>query len=354
MHCIGSAIPISMARHKNIPIFIAHRGCPNQCVFCNQKTIAEDKTQSLDRIKETIEGAISFAGREDEVEIAFFGGSFTGIPRKEMCSLLELANGYLTSGKIVGIRLSTRPDYISREILDILSHYGVTDIELGVQSLSDKVLCSCQRGHSAATTLAACSMIRQYGKFRLVGQMMLGLPNATRQDEMATAAALLDIPVDAIRIYPTVVLKDTVLANSYASGDYQPLSLEDAVSRAADILEMATEKGVGCLRIGLCENEGLHQDNGMIAGAFHPALGELVLSEMYFRRISRLLSGIDCKEKELCLAIPRGALSMAIGHKKCNIHRLYEIYKPKHIRFTESAHLKPYQVFLQEDHTIAP
>ena len=343
-----------MARHKNIPIFISHKGCPNQCVFCNQKTIAEEKAQSLDRIKETIENALFFAKEDDQVEIAFFGGSFTGLPRDEMISLLDLANTYRHDKRITGIRLSTRPDYISSEILDILAHYGVTDIELGVQSLSDKVLSACRRGHTAATTLDACRMIKEHGAFRLVGQMMLGLPKATEEDEMATANTLLALPVDAIRIYPTVVLRNTPLANTLSFGGYQPLSLEDAVKRAADILEMALKKNVPCLRIGLCENESLHGDGGMIAGAFHPALGELVLSEVCYRRMNSLLSERDCKEKEIEFKIPSGALSMCIGHKKSNLHRLYEIHKPKHIRFTQSKDLKPFEIFLQEDHTIAP
>ncbi len=354
MHCIGLVIPIPMARHKNIPIFIAHKGCPNQCVFCNQKTIAEEKSQSLDDIKKSIESALSFAKKDDEMEIAFFGGSFTGIPREEMCSLLELAKGYLDIGKIVGIRLSTRPDYISNEILDILAHYGVTDIELGVQSLSDKVLSACHRGHTAQTTLSACRMIRQYGAFRLVGQMMLGLPDATKDDEMATAKILLGLPVDAIRIYPTVVLQDTALANTFFCGDYTPLSVEEAVKRAADILEMAIEKGIPCLRIGLCENESLHSENGMVAGAFHPAMGELVFSELYLRRMTAILDSTDCKEKEIQFIIPEGSLSMAVGHKKSNLHRLYELYRPKRIRFTQSKDLKSFEIFLQEDHTIAP
>ena len=343
-----------MARHKNIPIFIAHRGCPNQCVFCNQKTIAEEKTQTLDEIRQTIEIALSHQKADDEMEIAFFGGSFTGIPKEEMCSLLELAKEYLDSGRIVGIRLSTRPDYISRNILDLLASYGVSDIELGVQSLSDKVLLACKRGHTAEATLSACRLIKEYGIFRLVGQIMLGLPEATREDEVATAKVLLDLPVDAIRIYPTVVLQDTPLACTFARGGYSPLSIKEAVSQAADILEMTLKRGVPCLRIGLCENESLHSQNGIVAGAFHPAMGELVFSEIYLRRMISILDSVDCKEKEIQFIIPEGSLSMAIGHKKSNLHHLYARYQPKHIRFTQSKDLKSFEIFLQEDHTIAP
>ena len=234
MHCIGSVIPLPMARHKNIPIFIAHRGCPNQCVFCNQKTISQSEEYSLADIKNTIEDALLHAKEDDAMEIAFFGGSFTGIERSEMISLLTLANEYLQKKKIVGIRLSTRPDYISNEILDILEAYGVTDIELGVQSLSDTVLGACRRGHTKEQTLDACRMILARQQFSLVGQMMLGLPSSTKEEELQTAAELFALGVHAIRIYPTIVLANTPLADSQAKGEYTPLSLEDAVCRAAE------------------------------------------------------------------------------------------------------------------------
>ncbi len=353
MRCTGSATQISMAKHKNIPIFIPHSGCPHQCVFCNQKTISGSVGYDLSILREQIETVLSCAKSDDEIEIAFFGGSFTGIPRDEMITLLALANEYLCDNRICGIRLSTRPDYISNEILDILAQYGVTDIELGVQSLSDKVLLASERGHTSKQTENACRLILQHGKFSLVGQMMLGLPFSAREDEIQTAKGLFDLGVHAIRIYPTVVLQNTPLAQALSLGDYTPLSLTEAVNTAADILELADARNIPCLRIGLCENEALHGGGGMVAGPFHPAFGELAVSEVFFRRTVKALQSIDCRGKEIRLLIPKGALSKAIGQKRNNISRLYELLSPKKIRFIESADLKGYEVCPQEDHCIA-
>ena len=342
-----------MGKHKNIPIFIPHSGCPHQCVFCNQKTISGSTGYSIASVREQIDKSLATMKSDDEVEIAFFGGSFTGIPQEDMIALLSVANEYLCSGKIIGIRLSTRPDYISPKILNILAQYGVTDIELGVQSLSDKVLLASERGHTSEQTITACNLIVRHGKFSLVGQMMLGLPLSTREDELMTAKGLLDLGVHAIRIYPTVVLQNTALANMLSNGTYQSLSLAEAVTTAADILELADTYHVPCLRIGLCENESLHTQNGMMEGPFHPAFGELAVSEVFFRRTIHALQNTDCRNKELYILIPRGTLSKAIGQKRKNIHRLYELLSPKTIRFIESADLHGYEVCLQEDHRIA-
>lgn len=353
MRCIGLAIPLPMAKHKNIPIFIPHKGCPNQCVFCNQKTISGSNGYTLSNVRAKIEDTLAHANEDDCIEIAFFGGSFTGIDREEMLSLLSLANEYLKAKKICGIRLSTRPDYISREILDILTFYGVTDIELGVQSLSESVLNCCRRGHSAATTKAACRLILEYGCFRLVGQMMLGLPGSTREAEIATANELFEIGVHAIRIYPTVVLNATPLADMLKEGSYIPLSLNEAVQRAADILLLADQHKIPCLRVGLCENEDLHNENGMMEGPFHPAFGELAISEVFFRNCQKVLGNAPLSEKEIHLLIPKGCLSKAIGQKRNNLNRLTELYQTKRIRFIESDALSGYQVRTQEDYCIA-
>ncbi len=353
MHCIGSVIRILMAKHKNIPIFIPHLGCPHQCVFCNQKTISGSRGYTLDAVRSQIEAALATSNDGDTIEIAFFGGSFTGIDKDEMVSLLTLANQYLQSGRICGIRLSTRPDYISPEILDILAYYGVTDIELGVQSLSNEVLCACERGHTAAQTAYACQMIVSYKRFSLVGQMMLGLPASTRETELATAKELFDLGVDAIRIYPTVVLAGTPLACALHAGTYTPLSLETAVFTAADILEMAYKRNIPCIRIGLCENDTLHDNSGIIAGPFHPAFGELVMSEVFFRRIKQAMSKMNCKDKNINILIPKGTLSKAIGQKRNNFNQLNKQFSPKKLRFIESADLSGYEVCIQEDSTIA-
>lgn len=355
MLCIGLVIPLPMAKHKNIPIFIPHNGCPNQCVFCNQKTISGSVGYTLDSVKQDIESALATVDNGDTVEVAFFGGSFTGIDHSEMTALLAIAHSYLQQGKIQGIRLSTRPDYISEEILDILSSYGVTDIELGVQSLDDGVLGACARGHNAATTVHACRMILNYGRFTLVGQIMLGLPGASAHSEVSTVKELIDLGVRAFRIYPTVVLRDTPLADLLHYGAYTPLLLSEAVERAANVLKEILNVGGICLRIGLCENESLHGNHGILAGPFHPAFGELVLSEVFFEncKVALTNSQIPSQNKEITLCIPRGCLSKAIGQKRCNIKKLKEIYQINRIWFVESDDLTGCSVRIQEDYCIA-
>jgi len=342
-----------MVRHKNIPIFIPHRGCPNQCVFCNQKTISGSCGYTLSSVKADIDAALAAGKATDEVEIAFFGGSFTGIDRKEMIDLLSLAHSYLQSGRICGIRLSTRPDYITKEILRILAVYGVTDIELGVQSLDDGVLSACRRGHTAKETEYACRLILDHGSFTLVGQIMLGLPDATSHTEEETVRRLLTLGVRHFRIYPTVVLRNTPLATQLSEGTYTPLSTEDAVKRAAKILRLIQDAGGTCLRIGLCENEELHTDDGILEGPYHPAFGELVMSELFLESCQEALDTIETDGKRITLYIPKGCLSKAIGQKRRNIQRLTEIYHTRQIRFIESDALSGYCVRVQEENSIA-
>ena len=184
-------------RHINIPIFVPHLGCPHTCVFCNQRSISGHLDFDPVTVRDEIENALSTLGERD-AEIAFFGGSFTGIDRSLMLYLLGVAKEYIDSGKVSGIRLSTRPDYIDREILDILRDHGVTAVELGLQSMSDRVLSSCSRGHDSSTAERACALVCEYG-FELVGQMMIGLPQSSAEDEIYTAEKLCEMGVMAAR-----------------------------------------------------------------------------------------------------------------------------------------------------------
>lgn len=173
--------------HVNIPVFIPHLGCPNMCVFCNQRAISGVSSFIPDMAEETIETALSsLDGMADRTEIAFFGGSFTGIDRELMVSLLDLAQSYVEDGRVSGIRMSTRPDYIDGEIISILKNYTVKAVELGIQSTSDKVLAASKRGHTSECSFRAMTMLRDAG-FTTVGQMMIGLPLSTREDEVKTA-----------------------------------------------------------------------------------------------------------------------------------------------------------------------
>ena len=224
-------------RHVNIPVFIPHLGCPNQCVFCNQRSISEHQSFSEEGVRAGIEQVLSTLVPEDEAEIAFFGGSFTGIDRGLMCRLLDLVQTYVKEGRVASIRLSTRPDYINAEILSILSRYSVKTIELGLQSMDDAVLLDCRRGHTAREAEVACRAVVAAG-FSLVGQMMIGLPGATSESEMQTAQKICDLGASAVRIYPTVVFYDTPLCEMTQHGLYAPLSVKEAVERTAPVLQL--------------------------------------------------------------------------------------------------------------------
>ena len=307
--------------HRNIPIFIPHMGCPNQCVFCNQRSISGKQAFALEGVRAEIERYLETENDPNETEIAFFGGSFTGIDRDLMTALLEIAESYVRAGRVGSIRLSTRPDYIDREILRILSRYSVRVIELGLQSMNNAVLEASQRGHTAECAEAACRMIREAG-FTLVGQMMIGLPASTPESELETAVRICDMGAEAVRIYPTVVFYDTPLCRMAEEGRYRPLSVADAVSRSAAVLRVFLRRGVPCIRLGLCAGEELVSPQTVMAGPNHPALGELVWSEIYYDILKERIRDADLMGKSVILQVPERLISRVVGQHRCNLQRL--------------------------------
>lgn len=321
--------------HRNIPVFIPHMGCPHQCVFCNQHSISERDGFDEGDVDLTIQTALSTISPEDEAEIAFFGGSFTGIDRDLMIRLLETAEAYVLQGRVSSIRLSTRPDYISPEILEILSRYSVKHIELGLQSMDDAVLSACRRGHTRAQAIDACRAVVDSG-FELTGQMMIGLPNATPESECETAKLICDLGATSARIYPTVVFYETPLAELTRSSSYQPLSAEEAATRSADVLRIFTERGIDVIRIGLCASESLTSPEKVLAGPNHPALGELVWNEYYYQQIYKILLEKGLLGKSVVLTVPKGSVSKAVGQRRRNLERLLRESQTKVQRVTES------------------
>ncbi len=329
-------------RHKNIPFFIPHEGCGFSCIFCSQTKITgvcRGKTQ-IDRecaqLEEHILKSKSTLNEGDTAEIAFFGGSFTGIEPMRMTALLDTASRHI-GGQITGIRLSTRPDYINTEICEILYGYGVTAVELGIQSADDGVLAANNRGHSAEQSKKACELIRRYG-FSLGGQMMCGLYTSTPESEIKTASSIVKWGCDSARIYPTVVFEGTKLYNLTLEHKYEPLTVEDAVTRAADCAMIFIKNGVKLLRIGLHASENLDKAP---FGAVHPALGELVMGEIYYRLI--LPEAEKLASDTVLVLVPKGSLSQAIGQKKSNLKRLEE-KTGKAFRFIQSEELCNYSI----------
>lgn len=304
-----------MKRHANIPIFVPHQGCPNDCVFCNQRTISGKSEFRLEAVEKEIEEALKTLSSRVP-QIAFFGGSFTGIERGLMIQLLEIANRYIREGKADSVRLSTRPDYISEEVLDILEKYNVKSIELGIQSMNDRVLLLNRRGHTADTSRRAMELICSRG-FELTGQMMTGMYGASSEDEEYTAREICKWATSA-RIYPTVTFKGTALASLWESGEYLPLTMEETVERGAAVYKIFAENGVDVIRIGLQSTEGLHTDE-VLAGEYHDAIGEMILSRVRLDELREMARTAPAEDGVLTLFVPRRILSQYLGQKRCNV-----------------------------------
>ncbi len=336
-----------MSRHVNIPVFIPHLGCPNQCVFCNQRTISGVQEFDPDTLVALIDGALATVEPSEDVEIAFFGGSFTGIDRDLMLSLLRSANTYIKSGRVKSIRCSTRPDYINDEILRALREHGVKDIELGLQSVSPRVLTATKRGHSFEDAENACRMIVDAG-FDLTGQMMIGLPGSTPESELDTAEFIISSGCKSARIYPTVVFKNTELCEMSKQGIYKPLDTEEAVRRSAAVLRRFVGAGIKVIRIGLCASDNLISDDTYFDGPNHPALGELVENELYYSIIYDKAREFELEyDDTLIVGVAKGFLSKAIGQRKRNKLLLTQNLKIKSVRFEENAELSDYEIVLR-------
>lgn len=316
-----------MARHVNIPIFIPHEGCKNECVFCNQKTITGVSEQCDSNVKAIIDRALSTIEEDADTEIAFFGGSFTGIGIDRMTYLCSVAYEYVKSGRVSSVRLSTRPDYIDEEILSILKKYGVTHIELGIQSMRQHVLDACKRGHTVCDTERACRLINEFG-FIFGGQMMIGLPCSSLEDELFTAQQIANLGCKESRIYPCVVFNRTKLCEMAKSGEYIPLTVDEAVERSAKVYCILNENNIKVLRIGLQASENLSDEKEVYAGANHPALGELVLSKVNLYRILDKITLFKCspaadyKGKTLIIECNKSDFSKVTGHKKSNFETI--------------------------------
>lgn len=320
-----------MKKEYIIPIFVPHLGCPHQCTFCNQKEISgQTKQVTANDVKETIEYYLkNFKDDSKYVEVAFYGGSFTAIDERKQNELLEAANEFIKQGRVNSIRLSTRPDYIDKSILKRLKKYNVKTIELGVQSANDYILAKCQRGHTFEDVKKASKLIRFYG-FTLGHQMMIGLPESTKLDEINTAKALIKLKPKIVRIYPVLVIKNTPLAKEYEQGEYIPLTVEQAVDRAKDIMQLFNNAKIEVIRIGLQNTEEItdpsEENSQVIAGPYHPAFRQLVESGMWYDEIVQKIKKFNIKVMQVTIKANPENINNIIGHKKENVLKLKEFY----------------------------
>lgn len=298
----------------NISIFVPHQGCPCQCSFCNQKTITgKSERPTAADVHKAVKTALK--RKNYSYEIAFFGGSFTAIEREYMLELLEAGYEYVKTNQVDGIRISTRPDCIDDEILGILKAYGVTSIELGAQSMDDDVLIANRRGHTSQDVVNASKLIKSYG-FELGLQMMTGLYKDTDEKAIETAKKIIELKPDTVRIYPTVVLKGTYLAELYLSEQYKPLNADDSAELCAVILPMFEDAGIRVIRLGLHSSEDIKKN--MLAGGFHDSFGELVKSRLLVNKI------LELPPDDYEVFVNSKSLSKLKGNQKRNIYLLIE------------------------------
>ena len=286
-----------------------------------------------------------------DAEIAFFGGSFTGIGRERMTALLDLAEEYVRAGQVRGIRFSTRPDFIDPEILSVLKRYTVAAAELGIQSSSDRVLALSKRGHTAEDSRRAIALLKEAG-YPVVGQMMLGLPGASAEDDRETARFIADCGAGCARIYPTAVFRNTELYGMLRRGEYVPLTEEEAVERGADVLGIFGERGVEVIRMGLPEGAG---EESFAAGPRHPAMGERIRSALYGRILGKALSdaGIPLRGegRSVCLTVltAPGECSAAAGYRGENKIRIENKFNVKKVKFIANPTVSRYNITLSSE-----
>lgn len=298
----------------NISIFVPHNGCPQQCSFCNQKTITGKQHQpSAEEVRQAIETALARKGYV--YEIAFFGGSFTAIDKDYMTELLNIACEYIDNDRIIGVRISTRPDCIDDEILALLKCKGVTAIELGAQSMDDDVLNANLRGHSSQDVVNASNLIKSYG-FELGLQMMTGLYKDTDDKAIETAKKIINLKPKTVRIYPTVVLKNTYLAELYEKELYKPQTVDDAAELCTRLVPMFEANGISVIRLGLHSSPDIKKN--MIAGAFHDSFGEIVKSRYMLNRI------LKYPPASYEIMVNPKSVSQLKGQQKRNIYFLME------------------------------
>ena len=303
-------------RHYSIPVFVPHEGCPNTCLFCNQRKISGKTHFRIESVAREIDTCLSTIPAGNDVQIAFFGGSFTAIDRELMLKLLEISDSYVEKGLVGSVRLSTRPDAVGEEILVILSHHHVRDVELGIQSLDDNVLLKNARGHTAETSLDAMRRVVERG-FRLTGQMMTGMYSASSESEIETACAIVAAGAVSSRIYPTVVFRDTGLESLMEKGEFIPLTLEESIERTLAVYRVFKEADVKVLRIGLCSTDGVRGDDSV--SVYDEAMGERILSRDRRDTLERILCGMTFKKGDTVeIPVAQKDVSISVGYKREN------------------------------------
>jgi len=318
------------ATRNIIPVFVPHLGCPNDCVFCNQRKISgKSAPATAETVSKTVTEALEKISATSAIQLAFYGGSFTAIPVEEQNELLDAALPFLRNGRIESLRLSTRPDAIDAKTLARLKAYGVKTIELGTQSMCDEVLTLSGRGHTAAQTAHAAREIKAQG-FELILQMMTGLPGDSLERTIETANRIIALEPDGVRIYPTVIVEETPLCAMWQKGLYKEHTVEEAVCFCAAILPLFDQADIPIIRLGLNPTAEL-SGGAAVAGAYHPAFGELVQSRILLEKARVLLSAQPHGDM-IVLTVHSSDISAMTGQKRANMMALCGEFKLRSLK----------------------
>lgn len=317
-----------------IPIFIMNRGCPHSCIFCNEKITAGNYPPEIS--KEYFENEVNscLAWNRDKsrpVEIAFYGGSFTGMDKKYQRNLLSWARSYIRAGLVHSLRVSTRPDYIDSDILSELREYNVTTVEIGAQSFVDDVLQFSQRGHSSADTVKAVKLLKE-SNFQISVHLMAGLPHDTGEGFACSLEKTVELQPDMARIHPVIVFNGTVLAEEFTRGNYRPLPLTEAVSLCALAWEKLSAAGIRVIRVGLQWTKEMEKDGAVLAGPLHPAFGSLVLAAVYYKQTMKLLERLPAATSEISFELHSRDVSGFRGWQNSNITAIKKLYPQADIK----------------------
>ena len=331
-----------------IPLFIPHLGCPHRCIFCDQKTVAGDPVvrPTSEQVLARIHQYLAYKGQKrGATEVAFYGGNFLGLPNGYRRSLLRAVVPFVNRGAVQGIRFSTRPDSITATTLTTVTDHAVRAVEIGAQSMDDRVLTRCRRGHTAGDTQSAVTVLRTFG-IPVGIQMMLGLPGDTTSSMKETGRRVVALKPDFVRIYPTVVVRGTALERWYGEGRYIPLGLEEAIDMTKWLYRLFEKSQIAVIRMGLHATETLTTSQTVVAGPFHPAFGHLVHSAILLDRAVDALKAQGKKNRSVRLHVHPRYTSRLIGDRRQNLDCLCRTFSLYDLRVLPDATVPPGEVIV--------
>ena len=333
--------PISTRRPFIIPIFLPHAGCPHQCVFCNQTSItgAQRDSVSPEKVERQIHEFLKYKGNDRRpVQAAFYGGNFLGLEKEYIKRLLDVSAKFVKNKEIDAIRFSTRPDTIDHDRIEIIKNYPITAVGIGVQSMDDGVLAMVKRGHSASDTQKAVALL-QDRHYQIGLQMMVGLPEEDEAGSLSTAYRIGELEPDFVRIYPTIVLKNSLLARWYENGTYRPWSLERSIAHVKTLYMFFKKKNIPVIRMGLQASEDLDSGAAVLAGPYHPAFGHLVHSEIFLDMATEIMGHKSVSRDTATLKVHPKSISKMRGMKNSNVETLKRRFRLQSLKIVPDSSL---------------